>query len=101
MHNSPSSKSYSIAVSLCGVFGIIGVHHFYIGNILHGVLDLSLFITAIFLLNTPGSEALGGILLLIDFLHTFVVFYKLITEKQKDGNGKFITIASNKNTLKK
>jgi TM2 domain-containing membrane protein YozV len=97
MNNNTSPKNYGAAVSLCGVFGVLGVHHFYIGNILHGVFDLSLFVGAMFLLSTSETEVLGVVLLAIDFLHTFVVFYKLITEQQKDGSGKLVVITNNKN----
>jgi TM2 domain-containing membrane protein YozV len=86
--NNNSSKSYGVAVSLCGVFGILGIHHFYIGNILHGVFDLTLFILAASLLISDNS--LGVAVLLVDIVHTILVFYKLITEKQKDGHGKLI-----------
>ncbi len=88
MSDNNSSKSYGIAVSLCGVFGILGVHHFYIGNILHGIFDLGLFILAMIFISQ--DESIGVILLLIDIAHTIFVFYKLITEKQKDGHGKLI-----------
>ena len=40
-----STKSYGAAVSLCGVFGTVGIHHFYLGNWLHGLFDLGLFIS--------------------------------------------------------
>ena len=88
-----STKSYGVAVSLCGVFGIGGIHHFYIGNHLHGVFDLSLLVLGVYFLIS-GPEGLGISLLIIDIIHTFFVFYKLITEKQKDGSGKLIVINS-------
>ncbi len=90
-----SSKSYGVAVSLCGIFGIVGIHHFYIGNHLHGIFDLSLLIFGVlFLIAGDGLEVLGVLLLFIDVIHTFVVFYRLITEKQKDGSGKLIVTSS-------
>ena len=91
--NNYSSKSYGVAVSLCGVFGFVGIHHFYIGNHLHGIFDLSLLILGVYFLIS-GPEGLGISLLIIDIIHTFFVFYKLITEKQKDGSGKLIVINS-------
>jgi TM2 domain-containing membrane protein YozV len=39
-------KSYGIAVSLCGVFGVLGIHHFYLEDYLHGFADLGLFVLA-------------------------------------------------------
>ena len=91
--NNLSSKSYGIAVSLCGIFGMIGIHHFYIGNYLHGIFDLSLLIFGLFFLIS-GPAGLGLLLLGIDVIHTFFIFYKLITEKQKDGSGKLIVTSS-------
>ena len=87
-----SSKSYGVAVSLCGIFGIVGIHHFYIGNYLHGIFDLSLLIFGVILLI--AGEGLGALLLIIDVIHTFVIFYRLITEKQKDGSGRLIVTSS-------
>ena len=93
--NRYSSKSYGVAVSLCGIFGIVGIHHFYIGNHLHGIFDLSLLIFGVlFLIAGDGLEVLGVLLLFIDVIHTFFIFYKLITEKQKDGSGKLIVTSS-------
>jgi hypothetical protein len=91
-----SSKSYGIAVSLCGIFGMVGIHHFYIGNYLHGIFDLSLLIFGVIFLLSGSSFyfSFGLLLLFIDFIHTFFIFYKLITEKQKDGFGKLIVISS-------
>ena len=90
-----STKSYGVAVSLCGVFGIGGIHHFYIGNHLHGIFDISLLIFGLYFLIF-GPVGLGLFLLLIDVIHTFIVFYRLITEKQKDGSGKLIITSSGK-----
>ena len=56
-----SSKSFSTAVSLAGIFGIIGIHHFYIGNILHGLFDISLLIFGVYFLsqdNFIGAKVL-------------------------------------------
>lgn len=91
--NNYSTKSYGVAVSLCGIFGIGGIHHFYIGNHLHGIFDLLLLIFGFYFLIS-GPEGLGIFLLLIDVIHTFVIFYRLITEKQKDGSGKLIVTNS-------
>jgi len=85
-----SKKSYGLAVALCGIFGTLGVHHFYIGNWLHGLIDLALFI-AFILLIMNGSMVLGLLVLGIDILHTLFIFYKLIIGKQYDGQGRVIT----------
>jgi TM2 domain-containing membrane protein YozV len=80
-----SQKSYGTAVALCGIFGVLGVHHFYIGNWIHGIIDVGLFVSFIVLLAAESPFAY--IFLIIDILHTIVVFYKLIVGSQRDGNG--------------
>lgn len=91
-----SDRSYGVAVALCGVFGIIGIHHFYLRNYLYGLLDLGLFIgtiasfVAAALLNEPSLIILGFVLLLIDIVHTVWIFYRLIVGKARDGNGKLV-----------
>jgi hypothetical protein len=89
-----SSKSFSTAVSLAGIFGIIGIHHFYIGNILHGLFDLSLLIFGVYFLSQDNF--IGAILLLADVIHTIIVFYNLVTEQQKDAHGKLIVMEDTK-----
>lgn len=97
MNQKQSSKSYGVAVGLCGIFGMLGVHHFYIGNILHGVFDMTLFIIGMTLIYTPGLELVGLILLLIDLIHTVIIFYRLLVEQQKDGNGNIIYLKIHNN----
>jgi len=74
------------------VFGVVGVHHFYLGNWLHGLFDFSLFIAALFCLfiADPTMVAVGLVLLLLDVLHTIVVTYLLIVGKCKDGDGMLV-----------
>lgn len=94
-----SPKSYGVAVALCGIFGVAGIHHFYLGNHLHGLFDLGLLIAAIvcFTSADPGYEYLALIammLVLIDVLHSVIVMYLLIVGKQRDGKGLLVTWAS-------
>ena len=93
-----SKKSYGVAVTLCGIFGTLGVHHFYIGNWLHGLIDLALFI-AFLMLIMNGSVGLGLFVLSIDVLHTLFVFYKLIIGNQRDGNDRLIKWNNNAQSL--
>lgn len=85
-----SPKSYGVAVSLCGIFGVVGVHHFYIGNWLHGLFDLSLFVLFVVLY---GADLIlpAVFVLIVDALHTIFVFYRLIVGEQLDGKGRLIT----------
>ena len=86
---STSPRSYGVAVALCGVFGVMGIHHFYIGNHLHGLIDLALFIAFVvcYAATLPG---LALVFLLIDVVHTIFVFTRLIIGKQMDGYGRVI-----------
>lgn len=91
-----SPKSFGVAVTLCALFGLAGVHHYYIGNILHGLFDSGLFVVTILLFvlgSNAGNEGLlplGVILLLVDIIHSIVVFFRLIVGKQRDGKGRRI-----------
>jgi len=66
----------------------MGIHHFYIGNYLHGILDLGLFIGFIWLYVLGSPLAL--LVLFVDCIHTAYVFFMLIVGKQKDADGKVI-----------
>ena len=84
-----SEKSYTIAVCFAAIFGIIGIHHFYVGRWGHGLFDLALSIGGIVLLLSLNP--LGIVLLLFDFIHTIFYMYKLIANEYRDGSGKLIT----------
>tara|TARA_B100000586_G_C19781903_1_gene290432 strand:+ start:241 stop:522 length:282 start_codon:yes stop_codon:yes gene_type:complete len=93
MRKDCSDKSYLISVCLCGVFGVIGVHHFYVERWLHGLFDFSLFILSLFFIL--NGNLFGFVLLIIDVIHTIYVTYKLVVGEYKDGKGKFICIPEN------
>jgi hypothetical protein len=90
--DSVSPKSYGVAVALSMIFGIMGIHHFYIGNWLHGVADLGMFIGGILCLSNgdPAVQSFGLILLLADVGHTVYVTYRLFVGECRDGNGLII-----------
>lgn len=85
-----SSKNYGVAIALCGVFGLLGIHHFYLGNWLHGLFDAGLFFL-FFALFGAGLLTLAYLILFIDALHSILIFYKLIVGNQRDGNGRLVT----------
>lgn len=89
MQDKASEKSYAIAVCLAGIFGILGIHHFYLGRWLHGLFDLSLSITGITLIVLHHG-LFGWGLLAIDFLHTMAVTIMLLVGSYKDGLGKVV-----------
>lgn len=87
-----SPKSFGVAVAICAVFGLAGVHHFYLGNILHGIFDLGLLIAGVSLIAADdGAMALlGGLLLVVDAIHSGVVMYLLFTGGTTDGDGRLV-----------
>ena len=62
-----SPKSYGIAVTLSMIFGVLGFHHFYMGNWLHGLLDFSMFVIGIACIASgdPTLVPIGTLLILV------------------------------------
>lgn len=89
MQKIASTKNYGVAVSLSGVFGILGIHHFYLGCWLHGLIDLGMTVTAFYFLMIDRPLA-GFCILAVDILHTFIVTIILLTGGYKDGNGHYV-----------
>ena len=87
-----SSKSYVVSVCLVGVFGTVGVHHFYLGRWLHGAFDLSLGIMTVGFLFIFWP--LSVVTLILDVIHTVYFMYKLIVGEYRDGAGRFVSIPS-------
>lgn len=87
-----SPKSYGVSVSLSMIFGVVGVHHFYLGNWLHGLLDFSMLVGGLLCLYSDNSTAIpiGMLLLIIDAIHTIWVTYRLIVGQCRDGQGRLI-----------
>ncbi|WP_068083825.1 NINE protein [Polycladidibacter stylochi] len=90
-----SPKNYGVAVALCGIFGILGIHHFYLGNLLHGLFDFGLCIAGIMAFISATTEPsmlfVALFLFLLDAIHTVFVFTKLIIGNQKDGKGRIVS----------
>lgn len=87
-----SPKSYGTAVTLCGIFGVVGIHHFYLEDWAHGIVDLLLFILTLYFFLTD-QEGWALIFLAVDSLHTIVIFYYLIIERWRDGRGRLIKLS--------
>lgn len=85
----PSEKNYVVAVCISGVFGMMGIHHFYLGRYIEGILDFSMFWLAIYFYFT-GQLGLAALVFIVDFIHTFVVTIMLLVGAFKDGSGKIV-----------
>ena len=84
-----SSRSYGTAVALSAVFGFVGVHHFYLGRHLEGILDLGLSIGWVTCFAT-GDVLTGAVFLLLDLAHALVVTVLLLTGNFRDGQGRIV-----------
>lgn len=93
----PSRKSYLVAVALSAIFGVMGVHHFYLGRWLEGLIDLTLFVLTIYFFAT-GNIGLALLFGGIDALHTFVITIMLLTGSFKDGKGNVVCYPGQKLT---
>ncbi len=85
----PSPKSYTIAVCLSAIFGVVGFQHFYMGRHLEGLLDLGMFVLAMYFFIT-GEIGWAVLVVVVDSIHTFVVTIMLLTGSFNDGQGRVI-----------
>ena len=83
-----SRKNYGVAVALSGIFGILGIHHFYLERWGMGIFDLGLSIAGFTL--TAFGFWWGMLLIGVDVIHTIYVTYKLLVGEYQDGYGKII-----------
>ena len=91
----PSRKSYGTAVILSGIFGYVGVHHFYLGRWFEGALDVCLTIG--WISGLVYDEEIGFCLFLAaDMLHTLVVTIMLLTGSFRDGDGLLVAYPNQK-----
>ena len=94
-HQKVSPVSYTVAVCLAGIFGILGIHHFYVGRIVMGIFDLSLSVLG-FGLVFVADNPLGWLFIAIDALHTVIVTYWLLVGEYHDGQGRIIAYPGQK-----
>jgi len=96
----PSEKNYAVAVSLSAIFGVVGVHHFYLGRYLEGLFDLGLMILAL-VLYLSGYPLWALLVFAIDSLHTLIVTIMLLTGSIKDGRGRLVCYPGQRLSLEK
>jgi TM2 domain-containing membrane protein YozV len=89
-----SEKNYVTAVVLSGVFGVLGVQHFYLGRIAMGLLDLAL--SLLFVIFLFLGHWLWIVFFLADVIHTYAVTYLLLVGKFRDGEGRLVTYPGQK-----
>lgn len=88
-HEQPSDKSYTIAVCLSAIFGVVGIQHFYLGRHVEATIDLVLFIATIYLFVSGQIIWAIGVGA-IDAVHTFIVTIMLLTGTFRDGGGRLV-----------
>ncbi len=93
----PSDKSYVVAVCISAIFGVMGVHHFYLGRYIEGTIDFSLFVATVYFYFT-GQIGWAALCFVLDSLHTFIITIMLLTGSFKDGRGKTICYPGQKLT---
>ena len=93
----PSKKSYTIAVCLSAVFGVVGIQHFYLERWIEAILDLAAFLATVYFVLT-GQLLLAFVCGAADALHTFIVTIMLLTGTFKDGHGKLVLYPGQKIT---
>lgn len=86
----PSEKSYATAVCLSGIFGILGIHHFYLGRYLMGIIDLTFSFLALYFFLT-GRWMMALFLISVDYIHTVIITIVLLVGAYKDGDGRLVT----------
>jgi hypothetical protein len=85
----PSEKSYAVAVCISAIFGVMGIHHFYLGRYLEGIIDFSLFVATLYFYFT-GQILWALAFGFADAIHTFIITIMLLTGSFKDGKGKLV-----------
>ena len=84
-----SEKSYTVAVCLSAVFGLLGIQHFYLGRWFEGGFDVLLSIGWIyyFIVDKP---LIALVYFGIDLLHSFIATILLLVGAFKDGKGAYV-----------
>ena len=90
-----SRKKYGVAVALSGVFGIFGIHHFYLGRWLHGFVDLAMTVSAFYFI-VVDRPILGWGILAVDYIHTIIVTILLLIGSYRDGYGDIVSYPGQK-----
>jgi len=79
-----------VAVCLAGIFGFVGVQHFYLGRWLEGLLDVGLTIGWVLSFFVWREPVYGALFLVADFGHSFLIFILLLIGGCRDGDGRLV-----------
>lgn len=82
----PSHKSYVVSVCLSAIFGVVGIHHLYLGRYIEFIFDFSMFVLTLYFYFS-GNLILAIVFGAVDGLHTFIITIMLLTGSFKDGKG--------------
>jgi len=96
-HEQVSDKSYTIAVCLSAIFGVVGIQHFYLGRYVEATIDFGLFVATVYLFITGQILYAVGVGA-VDALHTFIVTIMLLTGTFRDGSGRLVPYPGQKLT---
>lgn len=84
-----SDRSYGRAVILSATLGFLGVHHFYLGRVGEGLLDLALSVAWVACFAT-GHPVPGLLFFVADWGHALLVTVLLLTGSFRDGEGRLV-----------
>ncbi len=93
-----SEKSYVVAVCLSGIFGLIGVQHFYLGRWVPGIADVLMTFAWFYYFFIAGLPLIGLIFLALDCIHTLVTTILLLIGEYRDGTGAYVCYPNQKLT---
>lgn len=84
-----STRKYHVAVIISGIFGVLGVHHFYLGRWLLGFVDIGLALVA-FTAFVNEHVAVAVAIFAIDAVHSLFTTVQLLVGAYRDGDGKLV-----------
>lgn len=90
-----SNRNYVVSVILSAIFGVVGIHHFYLQRWAMGIFDFLLFVTTVYF-YAQGNFTVAVVFFIADVVHTIIVTYQLMVGQYRDGNGNLVTYPGQK-----
>ena len=92
-----SSRDKTSTALLCFFLGFLGVHKFYVGKHIQGIIHLTLFFVALIVAAAAGGDTdadpVIGLFLPAISIWVLVDFIRILANRFTDGEGKWITSA--------